>query len=95
MTEVPGDVDVWVSGMLGGTVSGLCPRNMAGGMQSFPMARGPTWQSSLWHRAPEHLLRELGLVVILVCHCHDDLHWLLHWLPIFRHGVGEELQGGV
>lgn len=56
-----------------------------------PAPGSVTWLGSFLDAACEDVLGELGLVVILVCHRDDDLHGVLHTLPIGRHGVGEEL----
>lgn len=51
-----------------------------------------TWKSAFHDRPLEDRLGELGPVVVLVCHCDHNLHWVLNCIPVRRHGVREELQ---
>lgn len=84
-----------VSGVGGGDGTPIAPwgRSLGSPQGRWLVARGRTRQSALGHGAPEDLLRELGLVVVLVRHRDYDLHRLLHRFAVLRHGVGEELWG--
>lgn len=53
---------------------------------------GPTWQSTFHDRSLKDILGELRPVVILICHCDYNLHWVLNSIPIWRHSMRKELQ---